>query len=145
MHKPLLNPWWKWDPLSPVFWVLSSVLEPLLAILQRNVFNSASEMKWNNGVKVQIVHITEKVKNSARKKLLADCWSSVGRLSANSWSTVCQQLAHCCLPPFTRIFCQQSADSWPFVGRLSADCWQHVGNLLATCWLKTPVEYHAKF
>ena len=36
---------------------------------------------------------------------------TVGRLSAD-----------CRLPPFTKIFCQQSAD-----------CWQHVGNLLAAC------------
>ena len=33
-----------------------------------------------------------------------------------------QQSADCRLPPFTKIFCQQSAD-----------CWQHVGNLLAKC------------
>ena len=38
--------------------------------------------------------------------------------------------AVCHLLPFTKIFCQQSAD-----------CWQHVGNLLAKCQLKAPVEY----
>ena len=65
--------------------------------------------------------------------------------------TVGRLLADCHLPPFTKIFCQQSADCWPFVGRLSADCWQHVGNLLAKCrptvgrqsadWLRAPVKY----
>ena len=30
-------------------------------------------------------------------------------------------LADCRLPPFTKIFCQQSADCWPFVGRLLAE------------------------
>ena len=38
--------------------------------------------------------MSEKVKNSSPKKLSADCR----------------------LPPFTKIFCQQSANWWPFVG-----------------------------
>ena len=63
--------------------------------------------------------MSEKVKNSSLKKLSVDCR----------------------LPPFTKIFCQQSANCWPFVGGLSADCWQHVGNLLTKCRLRTPVEY----
>ena len=72
----------------------------------------------------------EKVKNSSPKKLSANCRSTVGR-----------QLADCHLPPFAKIFCQQSADRWLFVGQLSADCWQHVGNVSAKCQLRTPVEY----
>ena len=53
----------------------------------------------------------EKVKNSSPKKLSADCWPTVGRLSAN-----------CRLALFTKIFCRQSADCWSFVGRLLAAC-----------------------
>ena len=59
----------------------------------------------------------------------------------NCRPTVGRQSADCRLPPFTKIFCQQSAECWPNVGRLSANCWQHVGNLLAKCRLRTPVEY----
>ena len=92
------------------------------------------------------------MKNSSPKKLSADCWSTVGQQSAHCWLIVGQLSADCHLLPFTKIFCQQSADCgpfvgrlsadcWPFVGRLSADCWQHIGNLLAKCRLRTPVEY----
>ena len=58
---------------------------------------------------LQGVEAMEKVKNSSPQKLSAYCWS-----------TVDQQLADSRLPPFAKIFCQQSADSWPFVGRLLA-------------------------
>ena len=52
-------------------------------------------------------HLWEKMKNSSPKKLSADC----------------------CLPPFTKIFCQQSADCWPFVG----DCRPTVGSMSVIC------------
>ena len=66
---------------------------------------------------------------------------TVSWLMADCSSTVDQQFGDYHLPPFAKIFCQQSADCWPFVGRLSADCWQHVGNASAKCRLRTPVEY----
>ena len=48
--------------------------------------------------------MSEKVKNSSPKKLSADCR----------------------LPPFTKIFCQQSADCRPTVGSMSVICWPSV-------------------
>ena len=42
-------------------------------------------------------------------------------------STVVQQSANCHLPPFTKIFCQQSADCRPIVGSMSVICWPSVG------------------
>ena len=42
-------------------------------------------------------------------------------------STVDQQSANCHLPPFTKIFCQQSADCRPTVGSMSVICWPSVG------------------
>lgn len=38
-----------------------------------------------------------------------------------------QLLADCRLPPFTKIFCQQSADCWQHVGSMSVNCWPSVG------------------
>ena len=68
-------------------------------------------------------------------RLSANSRPTVGWLLANCWPTVDQLSADCHLPPFTKIFCQQLADCWPFVGRLSSNCWQHVGNLLVNCRL----------
>ena len=48
--------------------------------------------------------LSEKVKNSSPKKMSADCR----------------------LPPFTKIFCQQSADCRPTVGSMSVICWPSV-------------------
>ena len=70
-----------------------------------------------------------------------NCRPTVARLLVDCWPTVGWQLADCRLPPFAKIFCQQSADCWPFVGQLSADCWQHVSNVSAKCRLRMPVEY----
>ena len=57
---------------------------------------------------------------------------TVGRLLVNSRLTVGQQLANSPptvfrLPPFTKIFCQQSADCRPTVGSMSVICWPSVG------------------
>ena len=114
---------------APNFLALATTLENLGA-------------RWLLAKKVNFVPCityVEKVKNSSPKKLSAYCWPTVGRQSADSRPTVGQQLddsrptvgqlsADCRLPPFTKIFCQQSAD-----------CWPHVGNLLAKCRLRTLV------
>ena len=55
---------------------------------------------------------------------------TVGRLLADSRTTVVYRLLR-----------KSSAGSRLTVGRLSADCWSPVGNLLAKCRLRTLVEY----
>ena len=76
------------------------------------------------------------MKNSSPKKLLADCWPTVGRQSTDSRPTVVYRLLR-----------KSSAGSRPTVGRLSADCrptvgrLPHVGNLLAKCRLRALVKY----
>ena len=90
---------------------------------------------------VQNTELREKMKNSSPKKLLADCWPTVGRLLANSQMTVDRQSTDSRPTVVYRLLRKSSAGSRPTVGSLSADCWPHVGNLLAKCRLRTLVEY----
>ena len=48
---------------------------------------------------------------------------TVGRQLANCWPTVGQLSADCHLLPFTKIFCQQLVDCRPTVGSMSVICW----------------------
>ena len=66
---------------------------------------------------------------------------TVGRLLANSRTTVDRQSDDSRPTVVYHLLRKSSAGSRPTVGRLSADCWPHVGNLLAKCRWRTLVEY----
>ena len=72
------------------------------------------------------IHFSEKVKNSSPKKLLANCWSTVGQLLADSQPTVGRLLFTAFYENWKKWRTAPPKNCRPTVGQQSANCWPTV-------------------